>query len=449
VQEPPDEVLVAPDLPAAGHLGLDPLTPDGRVKEAVPAADAAMAPGAAAPSTRGARPSTAAADDSQTSAAAATPILEVRGLAVEFQARGGSVRVVDDVSFAIAPGEIVGLVGESGSGKSVTMLSVLRLVPPPGRVVAGRITFKGRDMLSLDRDQMRSLRGSEIALIPPDATAALNPVVRAGDQVVEGLLSHGRTSGKPEARRLALEMFARIGLANPELRYRRYPHELSGGMQQRMLVASALLLSPGLILADEPTTALDVTIQAQILRLLLEVRNEFGTAIFFVTHDLAAVAEICDRVLVMYAGHIVEAAPVQELFSRPLHPYTRALMSSVPPLSATPTDSLTAIAGAPPDPGAWPPGCRFAARCALRVKLGSPEACVTVDPPLAPVGPDHASACHFAFRTPEMDTISANIDAEVTAAAEAAEEGILDNVGAAALDPLLGSPGAQPEDRNL
>ncbi len=296
---------------------------------------------------------------------------------------------------------------------------------------------------------MRSLRGSEIALIPPDATAALNPVVRAGDQVVEGLLSHGRTSGKREARRLALEMFARVGLANPEMRYRRYPHELSGGMQQRMLVASALLLSPGLILADEPTTALDVTIQAQILRLLLEVRNEFGTAIFFVTHDLAAVAEICDRVLVMYAGHIVEAAPVRELFSRPLHPYTRALMSSVPPLSATPTDSLTAIAGAPPDPGAWPPGCRFAARCALRVKLGSPEACVTVDPPLAPVGPDHASACHFAFRTPEMDTISANIDAEVTAAAEAAEEGILDNVGAAALDPLLGSPGAQPEDRNL
>lgn len=322
-------------------------------------------------------------------------LLDVRGLAVEFELGGARVRVVDRVSLAIDVGEIVGLVGESGSGKSVTMLSVLRLIPPPGRIAEGAISFKGQDLLALDPRALRSLRGNEIALIPPDASAALNPVVRTGEQVIEGIQSHRPETRRREARRLALDMFRRVGLPNPELRYRRYPHELSGGMQQRALIASALLLSPSLILADEPTTALDVTIQAQILQLLLEVRREFGTAILFVTHDLATVAEICDRVLVMYAGHIVEQASVGDLFERPLHPYTRALIGSVPPLRSDPPPTLHTVGGAPPDPGAWPVGCRFATRCTLRTRLRDPEICTSVEPPLLAVEPNHAAACHF------------------------------------------------------
>jgi oligopeptide/dipeptide ABC transporter ATP-binding protein len=324
------------------------------------------------------------------------PVLEVADLAVEFATRTGSVRVVEDVAFSIQPGEIVGLVGESGSGKTVTMMSVLRLVPPPGRIADGRITLDGVDVRSLTREQMRALRGSTVALIPPDATAALNPVVKVGDQVMEGVRSHRPSVSEEDARKLALEMFRRVGLPRPEQRLRRYPHELSGGMQQRVLIASALQMEPKLILADEPTTALDVTIQAQILRLLLAVRDEFGTAILFVTHDLAAVAEICDRVLVMYSGRLVESAPVGDLFGQPLHPYTRALMASIPPLSAEPPDRLQAVAGAPPEPGSWPAGCRFAPRCTLRTDLGEPGVCTTVQPPLVEFRPNHRAACHFA-----------------------------------------------------
>jgi peptide/nickel transport system ATP-binding protein len=324
-------------------------------------------------------------------------LLRVADLAVEFDRRDGPpLRVVEGVSFDVHAGEIVGLVGESGCGKSVTMLSVLGLVPPPGHVADGRIEFAGRDMRRLGREEMRALRGSQIALIPPDATAALNPVTRAGDQAVEGFGSHRPEVSRAEARRLVIGMLTRVGLPNPERSYRRYPHELSGGMQQRALIASALLMDPRLILADEPTTALDVTIQAQILRLLLEIRDGFGTAILFVTHDLAAVAEICDRVLVMYAGHIVEAASVERLFEAPMHPYTRALLSSIPPLSAERVERLQAVAGAPPDPAAWPAGCRFAERCDLRAALGSPDVCTQDDPPLLSVGPRHEAACHFA-----------------------------------------------------
>jgi oligopeptide/dipeptide ABC transporter ATP-binding protein len=351
------------------------------------------------------------------------PLLHVDQLAVEFDMRDAPpLRVVDAVSFDIDPGEIVGLVGESGCGKTVTMLSVLRLVPPPGRIAHGDLVFGGRNLRSLSPDEMRSLRGSEIALIPPDATAALNPVVRAGDQVVEGIHSHRPNVSRSDARAQALDLFRRVGLPNPELRYRRYPHELSGGMQQRALIASALLMGPQLILADEPTTALDVTIQAQILRLLLDVRETFGTAILYVTHDLATVAEICDRVLVMYAGHVVESAPVEALFAAPLHPYTRGLLSSIPPLSADRIDRLAAVAGAPPDPAAWPVGCRFAARCSLRASLGSPEVCTTDDPPLVEHEPGHAAACHFAGR--EADVLAQAgvrtlVEAELSAEQEA------------------------------
>jgi oligopeptide/dipeptide ABC transporter ATP-binding protein len=329
----------------------------------------------------------------------------VEDLAVEFARRDAPpVRVVDGVSFEIGAGEIVGLVGESGSGKTVTMLSLLRLVPPPGRIADGRITYDGQDIRALGADEMRALRGNGIALIPPDATAALNPVVRSGDQVIEGIRSHRPGVSIEQARAQALEMFRRVGLPNPELRYRRYPHELSGGMQQRTLIASALLMGPRLILADEPTTALDVTIQAQILRLLLDIREGFGTAILYVTHDLATVAEICDRVLVMYAGHLVESAPVRTLFAAPFHPYTRALLGSIPPLTTERLDALQALPGTPPDPAAWPAGCRFAPRCPLRAALGGPSICEEVDPPFLDVAADHRSACHFSG--PEAEVLA-------------------------------------------
>jgi oligopeptide/dipeptide ABC transporter ATP-binding protein len=375
-------------------------------------------------------------------------LLEVADLAVEFELLKSHVRVVDGVSFTMAAREIVGLVGESGSGKSVTMLSVLGLVPPPGRIAGGRISFKGQDLLALGRRELRQLRGSQIALIPPDATAALNPVARVGDQVVEGLSSHGRTTSRAKARQLALDMLRRVGFPNPEPRYRRYPHELSGGMQQRMLVASALLLSPELILADEPTTALDVTIAAQILGLFLEIRREFGTAILLVTHDLAAVAEICDRVLVMYAGHIVESAPVDELFSRPLHPYTHALIASVPPLRSDPPRMLHTIAGAPPDAGSWPAGCRFASRCLLRARLGNPEICEAVDPPLLQIGPAHTAACHF---TSEIGRLAMPVDValegQVLDSPEAEQDVsvLADNRIPADLDPFSSEPGSNQE----
>lgn len=355
------------------------------------------------------------------------PVLEVDGLAVEFATRNGSVKVVEDVAFNVQPGEIVGLVGESGSGKTVTMSSVLRLVPPPGRITGGRIILNGVDVRSLSREGMRALRGSTVALIPPDATAALNPVVKVGDQVMEGVRSHRPSVSETEARALALEMFRRVGLPRPEQRLRRYPHELSGGMQQRVLIASALQMEPRLILADEPTTALDVTIQAQILRLLLAVRDEFGTAILFVTHDLAAVAEICDRVLVMYSGRLVESAPVGDLFGKPLHPYTRALMTSIPPLSAEPPERLEALAGAPPEPGSWPPGCRFAPRCALRGQLGDPEVCTKVQPPLLEFRAGHRAACHFA--TSEAGVAAAEA---LAATVEEAEATVVDAPGSGA-----------------
>jgi len=250
-------------------------------------------------------------------------------------------------------------------------------------------------------------------------------VVKVGDQVMEGVRSHRPGTSDADAHRSAIEMFQRVGLPRPELRFRRYPHELSGGMQQRILIASALQMSPRLILADEPTTALDVTIQAQILRLLLEVRDEFGTAILFVTHDLAAVAEICDRVLVMYSGRVVETAPVHDLFAAPLHPYTRALMASIPPLSADPPERLQAVAGSPPEPGSWPTGCRFAPRCELRLRLDSPEICATIQPPLIQVRANHQAACHFA------DTaVAAEAAAALADAVEAAEATIVGEISA-------------------
>lgn len=332
-------------------------------------------------------------------AAVAQPLLSIEDLAVEFASRAGVARPVDGVSFSVERGEIVGLVGESGSGKSLTLLGVLGLIPPPGRVAAGRVLFDSTDLLRLTRGQLRTIRGNRIALIPADASASLNPLVRVGDQALEGIRSHDSEVPQSAARERVIQMFTRVGLPVPAMRSRRYPHELSGGMQQRVLIASALVLSPEVILADEPTTALDVTVQAQILRLLLSVRDQFGSAIVFVTHDLASVAEVCDRVLVMYAGQVVESAPVRRLFAEPVHPYTRGLIDSVPPLGREPPTLLHSIPGSAPDPRAWPPGCRFAPRCELRERLGSPTECETRNPVLRELSPMHKAACHFAERS--------------------------------------------------
>ena len=322
-------------------------------------------------------------------------LLEVTDLSVEFQARGEQLRVVDSLSFHVDEGEILGIVGESGSGKSMTMLALLNLVPNPGRVATGTVLFRGEDVLRMSGSELRALRGDRIAIIPSDASSTLNPVLRIGMQVAEVELNHRESQDGKGAYQRAIDMLGRVHLPNPESRARQFPHELSGGMQQRSLIAMGLTMSPDLLIADEPTTALDVTIQAQILALLSEIRNATGAAVLFVTHDLAVVSEICDRVLVMYAGRIVESVPVGDLLAPGRHPYTRALIDAIPPLGGDPPEELPSIPGAPPEPGSWSHGCRFAPRCPLRLARGNPEICDAVDPPLREGSAGHAVACHL------------------------------------------------------
>ncbi|HKY31614.1 MAG TPA: ABC transporter ATP-binding protein [Candidatus Polarisedimenticolia bacterium] len=296
-------------------------------------------------------------------------LLDVRGLRVGFFTQAGVVKAVDDVSFRMARGEVLGLVGESGCGKTVTALSLMRLVEPPGRIVGGEVSFKGQDLLALPEKGMRALRGSEIGMIFQEPAAALNPVFTIGYQVGESLMIHKKASRK-EARREAVRMLEEVAIPDPERRAGEYPHQLSGGMLQRVMIAMALICRPSLLIADEPTTALDVTIQAQILELLLSLRDRYGLTILLITHDLGVVAETADRVAVMYAGRIVEEAPVRALFRDPLHPYTRGLMRSmpgaagarVPPGAGRPR--LAAIEGAVPDLLRLPKGCAFHPRCA-------------------------------------------------------------------------------------
>ncbi|MGN6273651.1 MAG: ABC transporter ATP-binding protein [Protaetiibacter sp.] len=326
---------------------------------------------------------------------ATEPLVTIRDLSVEFPTSQGVVRAVDSVSFEMQPGEIVGLVGESASGKSTLGLSLLRMVPRPGRVSAHEITFAGVDIQAASEAEMRRIRGAEIALIVQDALATLNPVTTIGEQVMHILRDHKAPGGRAEHRARALRAFEEVRLPDPEGVMTKYAHELSGGMQQRVAIAQGLLLEPQLIVADEPTTALDVTVQAQILELLRGISTRRGTSMIFVTHDLATVAEICDRVLVMYAGRIVESGRVDEVFADPQHPYTRALLASLLPLGGTPPERLDAIPGQPPRVDDWPTGCRFHPRCPRFRMLGDPEICRTTDPV-----PDrslpHWAACHFA-----------------------------------------------------
>ena len=316
---------------------------------------------------------------------AGTPLLSVQGLTTVFDAAGRPLTAVNDVSFDIRRGETLGLVGESGSGKSVTAFSILRLLPAAGRIAAGRVIFQGRDLLTLTEREMCGVRGAGIGLVFQEPMAALNPVMRVGAQVAEALVVHGM-AGKREARAQAIELLRAVKIVDPEKRVDDYPHQLSGGMRQRVMLAVALACKPPLVIADEPTTALDVTVQAQILDLLREMKHTFDLSLLLITHDLGVVAEVADRVAVMYAGRIVEEGPVRAIFRAPAHPYTRGLLASIPHGRAG--ERLTAIEGMVPSLTALPPGCAFAPRCSER----RPE-CDRAVPPEVTVADGHRTRC--------------------------------------------------------
>ena len=321
-------------------------------------------------------------------------LLEVIDLQTQFITRGGVVRAVDGVSWDVAEGETVALVGESGCGKSVSALSIMQLVAAPaGRIVGGRILFKGRDLLTLDEEAMRRVRGREIAMIFQEPMTSLNPVLSIGRQLTEGLEIHLGLAAAA-ARRRAVELLAMVGIPDPARRLSQYPHQFSGGMRQRMMIAMALSCEPSLILADEPTTALDVTIQAQILELMRDLSRRLGVAMLIITHNLGVVARYADRVNVMYAGKIIERGTARELYGNPRHPYTLGLLRSVPRLDEPRRARLDPIEGQPPDLTRLPAGCAFVPRCAFRV-----ERCVHEVPPLRPIGvAGHVSACWEAER---------------------------------------------------
>ena len=315
-----------------------------------------------------------------------TALLEVRGLRTRFRTERGEFPAVDGVSFSIGAGRTLGIVGESGCGKSVTALSIMGLIPrPPGRIAAGEILFEGVDLLKLPPRELNDLRGDRLAMIFQEPMSSLNPAFTIGEQVAEALLRHRHVS-KREARAAAIEALRQVRIPSPEQRYDDYPHRLSGGMRQRAMIAMALACKPKLLICDEPTTALDVTIQAQILDLMRTLREETGTAVILITHDLGVVAELADEVAVMYAGRIVEHAPVGRLFAEPQHPYTVGLLGSIPKLHLEQA-RLPAIQGQVPDPLDWPSGCRFRPRCPFAV-----EACIE-QPALTDVHAGHQAAC--------------------------------------------------------
>ncbi len=331
------------------------------------------------------------------------PVLEVEDLRTWFDTRDGVVKAVDGLSFALRPGEILGVVGESGCGKSVTSLSIMQLLPrPPARFASGEVRFRGKDLLKLGEREMRRIRGNEISMIFQDPMSSLNPVLTIGDQLTEAIILHRGLRPRAAMDR-AREMLDLVQIPEPKQRLAEYPHQLSGGMRQRVMIAMALACEPAVLIADEPTTALDVTIQAQILALMEEIRDRLGTAIILITHDLGVVAEMADRVLVMYAGRKVEEAGVLDLFEQPQHPYTRGLMASIPRLT---TGGLTTGREAPPRlaeiPGivpalnALPPGCTFAGRCPF-----AQDHCRAEYPPLEAKRPGHLAACWESHRLPE------------------------------------------------
>jgi len=317
-------------------------------------------------------------------------LLDVADLRITFATSAGTSRPVDGVSFRLSKGELLALVGESGCGKSLTALALLRLVPPPGHVAAGsRIRLDGTDVMALEGEALRGIRGRRIGMIFQDPMTSLNPVFTVGDQIAESIRAH-RAVPKAIARARALELLQEVGIPDPAARLDQYPHQMSGGMRQRVMIAIALASEPELLIADEPTTALDVTVQAQILEILDRLRQARGMAVLLITHDLGIVAGRADRVAVMYAGRIVEEAPTAELFARPSHPYTLGLLASVPRLTG-PVTRLTPIKGTVPPPTAWPSGCRYHPRCASAMPR-----CTTDDPPALAVAEGHQMRCWLA-----------------------------------------------------
>jgi len=317
-------------------------------------------------------------------------MLEVRGLKTYFFTEDGVVKAVDGVDFYVNRGEVLGLVGESGCGKSVTSFSVMRLVGVPGKIVEGEIIFDGRSLLELPESEMMRIRGNRISMIFQQPTSCLNPVFKVGDQISEVLDIH-QSLGKEKGRERAIELLKMVGISEPEKRVDSYPHELSGGMAQRVMIAMALACVPELLIADEPTTALDVTIQAQILDVLSDMRTKMDTAIILITHDLGIVAEMCERVAVMYAGRVVEESDVNTIFAEPKHPYTIGLIGSVPVLGVV-KDKLDVIPGSVPNLVNLPPGCQFAPRCRARIEHNL-EICTREEPQLKPISPGHTVRC--------------------------------------------------------
>jgi oligopeptide transport system ATP-binding protein len=316
------------------------------------------------------------------------PVLEVNGLKTQFFTQDGVVQAVNGISYELNEGETLGIVGESGCGKSVSVMSLMRLIPmPPGKIVGGRAVFEGRDLLKIDDDEMRSVRGNKIAMIFQDPMTSLNPVLTIGRQVSEALELHMGMS-KSEGRQRTIELMEMVGIPSAGDRIDDYPHQFSGGMRQRVMIAMGLSCNPQVLIADEPTTALDVTIQAQIVELVKKLRDEIGMAIIWITHDLGVVAGLADRVAVMYAGFIVEQAPVKDLYADPRHPYTIGLLASLPRLDEERGRRLASIEGLPPDLIALPEGCPFYVRCNYRV-----DKCQTENPLLEPVATNHKVAC--------------------------------------------------------
>ena len=317
------------------------------------------------------------------------PVLEVTDLTTQFDTLDGMVHAVNGVSFTLNRGEFLGVVGESGSGKSVTMMSILRLIPmPPGEIVSGQAMYENFDLIDIDIDELRDIRGSKIGFIFQDPMTSLNPVLTVGFQIEESLKVHQQI-GADDRQARALELLDLVGIPSPEQRLTSYPHELSGGMRQRVMIAIALACSPQILIADEPTTALDVTIQAQIIELVKDLREKFGTAVIWITHDLGVVAGLADRVAVMYGGRIVEESPVAELYASPQHPYTKGLLGSIPRLDQKGSD-LETIQGQPPSLYNMPESCSFAPRCAHAF-----DRCHEEIPPLAQISPNHRVACFW------------------------------------------------------
>jgi oligopeptide/dipeptide ABC transporter ATP-binding protein len=335
------------------------------------------------------------------------PVLSIRGLTTEFVTPAGVVKAVTDVSWDLHPGETLGVVGESGSGKTVTAMSILGLVPcPPGRIVSGEILFDGKNLLQLPEKHLRQLRGRDIGMIFQDPMTSLNPVLTVGDQIAEALRLHDRGLSRDDARSRVVKLLTSVGVPNPEVRYDQYPHEHSGGMRQRAMIAMAIANNPKVLIADEPTTALDVTIQAQVLDVLRTAQQQTNAATILITHDLALIAEHADRVVVMYGGKVVEVADVFSIFSSCRHPYTLGLMSSLPRLDVD-LEQLEPIPGSPPSLIDLPTGCSFHPRC--RVSKGR-KICRTEVPPLRDVGGGIEAACHFAEEVPaERAVVSGEI----------------------------------------